>query len=357
MRDILTDVERWLAQGKRIALATVVQTWGSSPRRAGSKMAIASDGQFAGSVSGGCVENAVIEAALDVVGTGQPRLLHFGVADETAWNVGLACGGSIDVFVQRLDGDFFRHLRAAWTADIDSVHAIVIGGATELLGNQLLIQANEVVTGDYRNVNEIVDAANETISRGKSQRIALPDGTEFFLEFISPPPSLIAVGGVHITIALVSLAKTLGYRTIVIDPRTAWGRETRFAHVDQLIQAWISDAFQQVTITRSTAIVMLTHDPKMDDPALKLALSSPAFYVGALGSKTTNAKRRQRLLEDRISESQLSRLHAPIGLDIGAETPEEIALAIMAEVVEAYRKREQPEIQNEANLTNETSPI
>jgi xanthine dehydrogenase accessory factor len=349
MREILPDVERWLDDGKRIALATVVQTWGSSPRRVGSKMAIASEGQFSGSVSGGCVENAVIEAALDVVKTGQARLLHFGVADETAWEAGLACGGSIDVFVQPLDVDILRHLRAAWIEDKDSVHAIVIGGPAEMLGKQLLIQENEVVYGDYRNLNEIIDFANETVSRGKSQRITLQDGTEFFLEFISPAPTLIAVGGVHITIGLMSLAKTLGYRTIVIDPRAAWGHETRFPHVDQLIQAWIPDAFQQVRITSSTAVVTLTHDPKLDDPALKISLSSPAFYVGALGSRTTNAKRRQRLLEDGVSESHLSRLHAPIGLDIAAETPEEIALAIMAEVVETYRKRQQPDVQVEAN--------
>jgi xanthine dehydrogenase accessory factor len=161
---------------------------------------------------------------------------------------------------------------------------------------------------------------------------------------------LIVVGGVHITVALTSLAKTLGYRTIVIDPRKAWGNADRFPHVDRLIQEWPEDAFGQIEVTRSTAIAMLTHDPKLDDPALKFALSSPAFYVGALGSKSTNAERRKRLLADRLSESQLSRLHAPIGLDIGAQSPEEIALAIMAQVVEARRKREQAPAEVEADL-------
>jgi xanthine dehydrogenase accessory factor len=152
---------------------------------------------------------------------------------------------------------------------------------------------------------------------------------------------LIVVGGVQIAIALISLAKTLGYQTIMIDPRSAWGNEERFPHVDRLIQAWPEDAFQRVNVTRSTAIVMLTHDPKLDDPALKIALNGPAFYVGALGSKSTNAKRRERLLGGGMSELGWSRLHAPIGLNIGAQTPEEIALAIMAEVVESYRKRNQ----------------
>jgi len=148
---------------------------------------------------------------------------------------------------------------------------------------------------------------------------------------------LIIVGGVHIAMTLVSLAKTLNYRTIVIDPRKAWGSRERFPNVDRLIQAWPEEAFGQIQINRSTAIAMLTHDPKLDDPALKIALSSSAFYVGALGSKTTNAKRRERLLIDGINESQLARLHAPIGLDIRAQSPEEIALAIMAEVVNAHR--------------------
>jgi xanthine dehydrogenase accessory factor len=143
------------------------------------------------------------------------------------------------------------------------------------------------------------------------------------------------VGGVHITIALVALAKILGYRTIVVDPRSAFGNEGRFPHVDQLIQSWPDDAFQQVPITRSTAIAMLTHDPKLDDPALKIALPSSAFYVGALGSRVTQAKRRQRLLEEGLTEKQLDRLHGPIGLEIGAGTPEEIAISIMAEIVAA----------------------
>jgi xanthine dehydrogenase accessory factor len=179
----------------------------------------------------------------------------------------------------------------------------------------------------------------------------LNEDVEIFMEAIVPPPTLVIVGGVHIAIALVSLAKTLGYRTILIDPRQFWGSEERFPHVDQLLQSWADDAFRQIQITRSTAVVMLTHDPKIDDPALKISLISPAFYVGALGSKATNAKRRERLLNDGMSKSQLSRLHAPIGLDIGAQTPEEIALAIMSEVVKSFRK------QNQASVKKEAEPV
>jgi len=205
------------------------------------------------------------------------------------------------------------------------------------LGCNILLKEDGGVTGSVdKNLNEqAVTLAKETLLQGSSRRASLNEDIEVFIEVILPPPTLIAVGGVHITIALVSLAKTLGYRTIVVDPRSAFGSEERFPHVDQLIQSWPEDAFQKILLTRSTAIAMLTHDPKLDDPALKIALPSPAFYVGALGSKTTQAKRRQRLLDEGVTEAQLERLHGPIGLKIGATTPEEIAMSIMAEIVAA----------------------
>jgi len=343
MRDILPDVERWLMDEKRIAIATVLQTWGSAPRRAGSKLAVASDGQFSGSVSGGCVENAVIEAALDSLKTERAQLLHFGVADETAWEVGLACGGSIDILVKPLDTNFFQSLRAAWAEETNSVHATVMRGSEDILGRELLIREDGTTIGNIGNHRQqkALNLLNEVFLHGDSLRVMLDDETELFFECITPPPTLIVVGGVHITVALMSLAKTLGYRTVVIDPRNVWGTKERFPNVDQLIQAWPEKAFQQIRITRSTAVAVLTHDPKLDDAALKIALNSSAFYVGALGSKTTNANRRERLLSEGLTEKQLSRLRAPIGLDINAETPEEIALAIMSEVVSSYRKREQ----------------
>jgi len=352
MRDILRDLDRWHAEEKQIALATVVQTWGSSPRRVGAKMVVASDGQFSGSVSGGCVENAVIEAALDSIKTDRARFLHFGVADETAWEVGLACGGSIDIFVKPLDMSFFHSLRAAWMEETPSVHSTVIRGSEHILGREMLVREDGTIMGTIGNHRQkkALQLSNEVLQHGKSQRLMLDEETELFLELISPPPTLVAVGGVHITVALLSLAKTLGYHTVVIDPRSVWGNEERFPNVDQLIQAWPQEAFQQLKITHATAIAMLTHDPKLDDPALKIALNSPAFYVGALGSKTTNAKRRERLLAAGLTNEQLSRLHAPIGLDIRAETPEEIALAIMSEVVKAYRRQDQVESQKAMDL-------
>jgi xanthine dehydrogenase accessory factor len=351
MRDILSDLIRWQEDNVTVALATVVQTWGSSPRRAGAKMALASDGRIVGSVSGGCVENAVHEAGMESIKTNRPQLLHFGVADETAWEVGLACGGSIDVFVKPLDRILFKELRSVIENEQQAVMITVVRGPDEILGREVLIHEDGHALGTLGALDQTaLKLANETLSAGTSRRVTLNEDVEIFIEAILPSPTLIIVGGVHIAISLTSLAKTLGYRTIVIDPRQAWGNKERFPNTDRLIQAWPDDAFGQIKVTRCTAITMLTHDPKLDDPALKIALNSPAFYVGALGSKSTHTERRERLLNEGISESQLFRLRAPIGLNIGAQTPEEIALSIMAEVVDAYRKQSQPSVKREAEL-------
>ncbi|MCC6297929.1 MAG: XdhC family protein [Anaerolineales bacterium] len=357
MRDILNTLERWLTEGESIALATVIETWGSAPRKIGSHMAFTLSGKIAGSVSGGCVENAVIEAGLHSLKTNQPQLLHFGVADENAWEVGLACGGSIEVFVQPLDAEFFQALHSALTNEATIVHATIICGADDVLGRELLISDNRIVAGAFGNEwdEAVLTLGMEALSQRHSQRAQLNEETEVFLDVNVPAPTLVVVGGVHIAVALVSLAKTLGYKTILVDPRKAWGSEERFPNVDVLLQSWIDEAFAKIKLNPSTAVASLTHDPKIDDPAIKLALNSSAFYVGALGSKTTNAKRRERLSNDGVSESQLSRLHAPIGLDIGAQNPEEIALAIMSEVVKSFRKQNQVEMKKEA--MNVKSPV
>ncbi len=330
MNEILTDIDQWREEGQAIALATVVQTWGSSPRPAGAKMALTAVGDISGSVSGGCVEGAVIEAGQEVLQTGQPQLLHFGVADETAWEVGLACGGTIEVFVQRLD--------TAVTALLHQlIHENKAGTAFTIIRGPGLGKSFAVAR-DGRTAGSLGDdldkralAAAPTIKQ--SQRLALTDAVEVFVDAIRPAPTLVMVGGVHIAIALASMAKTLGYHTIVIDPRRAFGSDARFPHADQLITAWPDKAFGQIELTGGTAVALLTHDPKIDDPALKIVLNSPAFYIGALGSRKTHAKRRQRLEKMGFDEAAIACIHAPIGLDIGARSPEEIALSILAEIV------------------------
>jgi xanthine dehydrogenase accessory factor len=343
MRDIFPDLDRWRTQNQPIALATVIQTWGSAPRGVGAKMALTANSEMAGSVSGGCVEGAVMQTGLDVLKTGQPQLLHFGVADETAWEVGLACGGTIEVFVQTLDPKFYEAVRATLNEDQPAANVTVIRGPKELLGREILLRDDDQHIGSLGSGLDDValSEARAALLEGKSRRFVVPEAglepIELFIEVLLPAPTLIVIGGVHIALALVALAKTLDYRTVVVDPRQAFGSEARFptSRVDRLIQSWPDEALAQIGLTRSTAVATLTHDPKLDDPALKIALPSPAFYVGALGSRQTQARRRERLLAQGLSEAHVARLRGPIGLNLGARTPEEIALSIIGEVVAA----------------------
>jgi xanthine dehydrogenase accessory factor len=334
MKEIIPDLDTWLDQGQQaIALATVIQTWGSAPRKAGAKMAFSADGSISGSVSGGCVEGAVIEAGNEVLESGTPQLLHFGVADETAWEVGLACGGTIDVFVERLDLEAYQLLRDIALQDQAGTCVTVLRGSEELIGRKWIQARNG------RSLNQLPPSFTSQLADlpPTTQRLALSDDVALFIEQFRPAPTLIMVGGVHIAVALTSMAKTLGFRTIVIDPRRAFGSDDRFPHADQLLTLWPKKAFAELEITPETAVALLTHDPKIDDPALEIVLSSSAFYIGALGSRKTHAKRVERLQKKGIDAAQIGRIHAPIGLDLNAQSPEEIALSVMAEVVKAFR--------------------
>lgn len=341
MRDLLLTLDAWLAQAQPVALATVIQTWGSSPRQAGAKMASTPPSHMVGSVSGGCIEGAVVEASLETLATGQPQLLHFGVADETAWEVGLACGGSIEVFVQPLDPGFYRVVREQMAQTVPFASVTIVRGSAALLGKSLILNETQTLWGTLApDLAQLAQTAAQAALRSEqTQRMQLTPEIELFIEVVLPPLTLIIVGGVHIAIALAALAKPLGYRTVVVDPRRAFGNDLRFPHVDELVQAWPDEALQRLALNRSTAVALLTHDPKFDDPGLLVALPSPAFYVGALGSRKTQEARRARLLEMGLTEAHLQRLHGPIGLDLGARTPEEIALSILAEIVATRNKR------------------
>lgn len=339
MKEVINAIDSWLAAGENnIALATVIDTWGSAPRKVGAKMAFTGGGKaIAGSVSGGCVEGAVIEAGDEVLAKGRPRLLHFGVADETAWGVGLACGGSIDVYVEPLDVPSYTAARARIIAHQPVATVTVLAGPEEAVGRKLVVGEGPLMGG----LGLELDAAALELARHalRPARHTLPDGVVIFIDAQRPSPALVIVGGAHIAIALTRLAKVVNYRTVVIDPRRAFGSEARFPDVDQLISAWPGKAFEELSLQPEMAVVTLSHDPKIDDPALRAALESNAFYIGALGSRGTHSKRRARLVAQGFSEQQLERIHAPVGLDIGADNPEEIALAIMAEVVAAYRQK------------------
>ncbi|MFN2160429.1 MAG: XdhC family protein [Candidatus Promineifilaceae bacterium] len=333
MKDIVDDVEAWIEGGQNaIAVATVLKTWGSAPRRPGAKMAIDSQGRLTGSVSGGCVEGAVIEVARESLETGEARKLHFGVVDETAWSVGLACGGSIDIFVENLDLNTFEQVKRLIDEEREGKILTVISGPRQIVGQKIVVDNEGVRIGEMASELEqrMVELASTAM---QTQVMDLDEETRVFVEYIRPLPTLIAVGGGEIAIALTRMANLLGYRTVVIDPRKIFASDARFPHVNKLIQKWPRSAFAEVELTPDTAVALLTHDPKIDDPSLGILLDRELFYIGALGSRKTHAKRLERLARKGFTANETSRIHAPIGLDIGAASPAEIAISIMAEIV------------------------
>jgi xanthine dehydrogenase accessory factor len=346
MKEVLSDIDQWRAEDDApIALATVIETWGSAPRKVGAKMAVRPDGAMVGSVSGGCVEGAVVEAATETLADGRPQLLEFGVADETAWEVGLACGGHIKVWVEPLNTAVYPFIQQLITNEQAGACVTILTGPDELVGRKMAFDADGRSVGNL-GVKALEEAARAAVQQTNySGRVELTvdsgqltvDKLAAFVDVYRPAPTLVMVGGVHIAVALTGIAKTLGYRTIVVDPRRAFGSQARFPHVDELIQAWPERAFSQIEVTGDTAVALLTHDPKIDDPALHVVLKSSAFYIGALGSNKTHAKRKQRLSDHGFDAAAIDRIHGPIGLDIGADNPEEIALSVMAEIVKAYR--------------------
>lgn len=344
MLDVLEAISAWQAQGQAVALATVTSTWGSAPRRPGAKLALTAAGQIAGSVSGGCVEGEVIAQGEDVLATGEPRLLHFGIADDTAWSVGLACGGELEVFVAPLAESLLATVQAWMAAEVPGAIVTLVDGPAALTGGQLLMAREAEVSGSIGpGLNKAATAAaRAALQAGRSERVVVESDhgpVTLFVDVVLPPLTLIAIGGGHVTIALTRLADVLGYRTVVVDPRRAFASAERFPHVDRLLSRWPEKAFQELTISAATAVALLSHDPKIDDPALLQALASDAFYIGALGSQRTHEERRARLLAAGVAEEAVARIHAPIGLDLGAESPEEIALSVMAEIVAVWHAR------------------
>ncbi len=330
MRELLPDLEHWLAKGERVALCTVISTWGSAPRQAGAVMAVSESGGLVGSVSGGCVEGAVLTASQQIIRSGKSELLHFGVQDDTAWEVGLACGGEIDVFVQPLDPALFAALLPRLKADQAMTLSTVISGVH--IGAQTLADESGQVLAQHG----VAPAAQAVRLAGV---VNSADG-DVFHNPLAASPTLLIIGASHVTAALVNIAHLMEFRTIIIDPRKAFMSEERFAHAHKLVPVWPQAAFQELGLAATTAVACLSHDPKIDEPALLQALRSPAFYVGALGSRRVQAQRRERLLKAGLTEQELERLHAPIGLAIKAKTPEEIALSIMAEIIQNYRAEE-----------------
>jgi len=339
VRDIFEQIRDW---HEPIALATVTSTWGSAPRGVGAHLAFTASGRIAGSVSGGCVEAAVIEEGQEVLSSGRPKLLRYGVADEQAFEVvGLACGGSIEIFVQRIDEPMLRARLTAIEEDRAAAVALVIDGAADAIGETALMFDDGAAWFSCFPEREglLEELARRGLQGGRSERVALDDddARTVFVDVQAAAPHLIIVGAVHIAQALAMMAAQLKFRVTVVDPRSAFASAERFPFVDALLAAHPRDALQTLRITRSTAIVTLTHDARFDEPALAAALRSDAFYIAALGSRRTQAKRLERLAEMGFTAEQLGRIDGPAGLAIGAATPAEIALSILAGSIAALR--------------------
>jgi xanthine dehydrogenase accessory factor len=334
----------WRAAGHKVALATVARTWGSSPRPAGSKLAVNDAAAFVGSVSGGCIEGAVIQEALEVMASGASRVLAFGVSDETAWEVGLACGGKVEVFVEAVAPEAGRGItRAVLEGLLEARRAkrsIVL--ATPLDGGaHRLVPVEAAVPGEAPGagapvVEDALVAAAAQVARRDQAEVIEDGGRALLLEPHTAPLRLIIAGAVHVAQPLAEMAALAGFAVTIVDPRRAFATATRFPG-QALVVGWPDVAIAELAPDARTAVVTLTHDPKLDDPALVAALATPAFYVGCLGSKKTHGARRVRLGEQGVGEAALARLHGPVGLPIGARTPPEIAVSILAEIVAALR--------------------
>jgi len=293
MRDVLPAIDRWIERRERFAVAIVTATWGSSPRPVGSVLAVSEHSEAVGSVSGGCVEAAVISASLEVIQTGVPRRMRFdAVSPEEIWKVGLSCGGEIEVWVF-----------PGWTE-------------TDALG--------------------WVAAAQAVRDRQATQLILPhPEGGDAFVWALNPPDRLVIVGGAHVSIPLIEMAHTMDFETVLIEPRASLALPSRFPCPPKVVcPKWPEEALQEIGLDSRCFVVTLSHDPKLDDAALRVAMRSPAVYIGALGSRTTHAQRCERFLAEGFTKSEIARIRGPVGLSIGAKSPAEIALSILAEIVQ-----------------------
>jgi xanthine dehydrogenase accessory factor len=293
-------------------------------------MIVSSAGRMAGSVSGGCVETTVYEEMIDLLGGGPPRVLHFGITEEMIWEVGLACGGTIDVFVQALDPALVAALGERTPLEPVALVSFVEG---EQAGSTALVTAEGTVLGP--DVEQAAAMAGEMLA-ARAERGAVHElvpGSRAFIEPFLPPPLLVIAGGVHVAIPLARFAKELGFGVVVVDPRAKFANRERFPEADEVLVAWPDEALAQVGAGETTYIVLLTHDPRIDEPTLAAALKTPAAYIGAIGSRKTHADRYERMEKWGVAAGELDRVYSPVGLDLGGTTPEETALSIIAEVV------------------------
>jgi xanthine dehydrogenase accessory factor len=315
VREILPELDRWRARGDRIAVARVVATRRSAPRPIGSKLIVSETGELAGSISGGCVESEVVEAACEVLAGADAQLLTYGISDDQALGIGLPCGGEIDVWVDEPDPKLLAQLADVARGERRAVFFVDLDDGTQRL----------VLDGDN-------DVADELIRSGHSKIVEL-HGRRVFADVFGPPPRLFVYGAVDTADALCAAARAIGWRTIAADARARFATRERLPNADEIIVAWPEEALAQVAPDHTTAIVVLTHDDKFDLPLLTGALATGAYYIGALGSRRNQERRRELLLDAGVDESELERISGPAGLDIGAHTPAETAVSMLAEIM------------------------
>jgi xanthine dehydrogenase accessory factor len=324
MHDPIEAARDWLDEFGSVALATVVSTWGSSPVSVGGQLAVAPDGRFEGSVSGGCVEIDVIAEAADVMSTGRPKLLEFGIADEAAWRSGLPCGGTIKIIVESLR-------RPAGADYVDAILEARRSRSTLGILTNLGTGARRILSRQTAGDNDL----HKAVAAGESKLVDTADG-DAFLHVLAPTVRVIAAGATHIAQVLADLAQRIGYDVAIVDPRAAFASQERFGGMPTFTD-WPDASLAALRLDERTAVVALTHAAHLDDEAIAAALRSNCLYIGALGSKKTHAKRLERLRAAGFSDTDLRRIHAPVGLAIGAKGPAEIAVSILAEIVQTAR--------------------
>lgn len=344
MKDILPDLDLWQSQGEDIALATVVQVRRSAPRPPGARLCVTRSGRMSGSVSGGCVEADVFERAMQVLDSRKPEVASYGIADELGFEVGLSCGGSIDVLIEPFAvNDEWEALRGCVENDEVAVHAIGLAPES-LLGRKMIrMDANRSVGTIAASIDDMLsDRSDHLLQTGGTEVLTLPwqgQQAQVYIEAFRPSPSLLIVGATHTAISLCRLATEVGFQVTVIDVRSALATPEHFPDAKRIVHAWPDEALEQVPLDNYSSLVVLTHDPKFDVPALASGLRSDARYIGAQGSRVTHEGRRQQLRQQGFTEDDLARIRAPIGLDIGSRTPAELALSILAEVLAVQYNR------------------
>lgn len=337
MFDLLREIDRWRRTDPRVAVATVVYVSGSSLQPMGAKMAISWSGDIAGSVSGGCIDADVYGQALKVLKSGKPQLLDYDVSSQTPWDVSLACGSSLQIWVESLTEGIYGPLKEALAQKEPVALATVVAGP-DMGTKQLVWQSGRTqsLIGSDPLTDQVTHYAIQRLTAqepGRTKLSVANDSVDIFVEVFAPLPRLIVVGAVHTAIPLVTIAKTLNMHTIVVDARSAFATSNRFPHADELLVEWPDTALGKMNLDENSYVVILTHDDKIDLPALKTVLASRARYIGILGSRKSHAGRVAELKQAGISDEQLARIHAPIGLNVGAIGPAEIAVSVMAEVV------------------------